>query len=106
MLAALSLPPGTAAAAGGQTTPIGHFVTLMQENHTFDNYFGTFPGVDGIPADTCMPRNPEAPADCIRPFRMGNRPALDLNHSRAAFDGQYRDGAMDGFVAAQGGADT
>ena len=24
---------------------------LMQENHSFDNYFGTYPGADGIPED-------------------------------------------------------
>ena len=33
-----------AAAAGEAQTPIEHFVVLMQENHSFDNYFGTFPG--------------------------------------------------------------
>lgn len=27
----------------------------MLENHTFDNLFGTFPGADGIPADTTLP---------------------------------------------------
>ena len=43
------------ATAPTTTTPIEHFVFLMQENHTFDNYFGTRPGVDGIPADVCMP---------------------------------------------------
>ena len=36
-------------------TPIKHFVVLMQENHSFDNYFGTFPGADGIPAGTMKP---------------------------------------------------
>ena len=30
------------------TTPIKHFVVLMQENHTFDNYFGTYPGANGL----------------------------------------------------------
>src|SRR4051794_18989456 len=27
--------------------PIKHIVFLVKENHTFDNYFGTFPGADG-----------------------------------------------------------
>ena len=26
---------------------IEHTVIILQENHTFDNYFGTFPGADG-----------------------------------------------------------
>jgi phospholipase C len=28
---------------------IQHVIIIMQENHTFDNYFGTYPGADGIP---------------------------------------------------------
>src|SRR6266568_1023128 len=28
-------------------TPIQHVVIIMQENHTFDNMFGRFPGVNG-----------------------------------------------------------
>jgi len=30
-------------------TPIEHVIVLMQEGHSFDNYFGTYPGPDGIP---------------------------------------------------------
>ncbi|MBA2284518.1 MAG: hypothetical protein H0W02_03450 [Ktedonobacteraceae bacterium] len=29
------------------TSPINHVVIIFKENHTFDNYFGTFPGVNG-----------------------------------------------------------
>lgn len=32
---------------GVATTPIQHVVFIMQENHTFDNLFGRFPGVNG-----------------------------------------------------------
>jgi len=28
--------------------PIQHTVFILKENHTFDNYFGTFPGADGV----------------------------------------------------------
>jgi phospholipase C len=28
--------------------PIEHVVIIIKENHTFDNYFGTFPGVNGV----------------------------------------------------------
>lgn len=81
-------------------TPIEHFIFLMQENHSFDNYFGTYPGADGIPSGTCMPLDPRDPnGRCLEPFHMARRPALDLGHSRAAFLGQYREGRMDGFVS-------
>lgn len=33
---------------GTPTTPIQHVVIMMMENHTFDNYFGTFPGANGV----------------------------------------------------------
>ena len=94
----------TAAAAGEAdktetTTPIKHFVVLMQENHTFDNYFGTYPGADGVPEGTCMPRNPKKPkAGCVEPFAIGGRAVVDLEHRAATHDDQFRGGAMDGFV--------
>jgi phospholipase C len=34
-------------------TPIRHVVILMQENRSFDHYFGLFPGSDGLPP--CAP---------------------------------------------------
>jgi phospholipase C len=30
---------------------IQHVIVIMQENRSFDSYFGTYPGADGIPAD-------------------------------------------------------
>jgi len=34
------------------TSPIQHVVIILKENHTFDNFFGTFPGADGITGQT------------------------------------------------------
>ena len=34
---------------------IKHVVIIMQENRSFDSYFGTFPGADGIPAGSVRP---------------------------------------------------
>ena len=28
--------------------PIEHVVIIVKENHSFDNYFGSFPGVNGV----------------------------------------------------------
>lgn len=36
---------------------IDRVVIIFKENHTFDNYFGTFPGTDGM----IMPRSPNPP---------------------------------------------
>jgi phospholipase C len=54
ILAAPVAAAGTAGTAGAGS-PIQHVVMLMQENHTFDNYFSAFPGVDPVPASACMP---------------------------------------------------
>ena len=34
---------------------IRHVVIIMQENRSFDSYFGTYPGADGIPSGVCEP---------------------------------------------------
>src|SRR5690349_7812793 len=34
-------------ATGAIQSPIEHVVLIIKENHTLDNYFGTFPGVQG-----------------------------------------------------------
>ena len=86
-------------------TPIEHFVVLMQENHSFDNYFGTYPGADGIPPGTCMPLNPADPTQgCVEPFHIGDNEveSADLDHSAATHRLQFNDGRMDGFIYALG----
>ena len=105
MLAAVALTQGTAVAASGRhlpRTPIHHFVVLMQENHTFDSYFGTYPGADGIPKGVCMPFDPAGnPKRCVRPYHIGNQSIIDLDHSESSATGDVDRGRMDGFVRAQ-----
>jgi phospholipase C len=104
-LVALSSAPASAqsgrAAGHEPRTPIKHFITLMQENHSFDNYFGTYPGADGPPGGVCMPADLDEPREgCVKPFHLANRPITDLGHSQEVFQRQYRSGRMDGFVSA------
>jgi phospholipase C len=50
-----------ATAAGG---PIKHVVIILKENHTFDNYFGTFPGAAGEKLPHARdPETPDPPHD-------------------------------------------
>ena len=91
--------PAAAVGASKPQTPITHFVSLMQQNHSFDNYFGTYPKANGIPAGTCMPINPARPqAKCVKPFHLGDRVAPDLPSNEEVFQGQYRGGRMNGFI--------
>src|SRR5260370_28997623 len=43
--------------------PIDHVVIIVKETHTFDNYFGTFPGVNGatLPAAQAPPAGGDPP---------------------------------------------
>src|SRR6185369_5331734 len=73
----------------------------MQENHTFDNYFGTYPGADGIPSGTKMPIDPKNPAaGYVESWYVGESSITDLSHSASTFSEQYDNGKMDGFISA------
>jgi phospholipase C len=110
LTAAVGAPPAfaadTAPAAGPvvtTTTPIKHFVYLMQSDRSFDNYFGSYPGVDGTPAGTCLPLVVDKPqAGCIAPFALNGRTVPSLDSNKALLDAQFNNGKMDGFVAAYG----
>ena len=74
----------------------------MQENRSFDSYFGTFPGADGIPMrdgqpTVCVP-NPQQ-GNCVAPFHD----SADLNgggpHNANSADSDINGGKMDGFIA-------
>ncbi len=100
-LMAVTSLPAAAQATTVPTTPIRHLVVLMQENHSFDNYFGTYPGADGPPAGTCLPRSfQDGTLGCASPAHVGGRAVLGLGSDPALFARQYRAGSMDGFVAA------
>ena len=83
------LPPVPAA------TPIQHVVVLMQENHGFDNYFGTFPGADGFPPGTALP---DGNGGTVAPHWIEGTSTPDPPHDRASEIEEYDGGLMDRFV--------
>ena len=94
--------PGVPQPAASGIHKIRHVVVIMQENRSFDTYFGTFPGVDGLPTaggqfTTCVP-DPQTHG-CDRPY---HNPA-DVNggagHTSVAATADIDGGKMDGFVA-------
>jgi phospholipase C len=101
-----ALPTVTAAAAPVEdistTTPIKHVVWMMQDNHSFDNYFGTYPGADGIRSGVCQRVSLNRPSTrgCVQPFHIGDTPVEDLSQGPGVQRRQYNGGRMDGFVAA------
>ncbi|HXM04345.1 MAG TPA: alkaline phosphatase family protein [Chthoniobacterales bacterium] len=87
--------PGTEKA---QTIPIEHFIYIIQENHSFDSYFGTFPNANGIPTGTALPKSPGG-RPRFKPFHLSaDHIEKDLVHSWAAAHLAYDNGKMDGFI--------
>ena len=76
---------------------IKHVVVIMQENRSFDEYFGTYPGADGFPPGTCVPD--PATGSCIAPYHNPNDIEKGGPHGESNFEGDLNGGAMNGFVA-------
>lgn len=74
----------------GTTTPIQHVVVIMMENHTYDNFFGTFPGANGD-GSTCLP------PVCAALTPAPNPPPNDLDHSGARLIAAQDGGKLDQF---------
>lgn len=54
----LSLSWVAPVAASPSPSKILHIVFIVQENHSFDNYFGMYPGARGFPAGMMISANP------------------------------------------------
>ncbi|HVT60917.1 MAG TPA: alkaline phosphatase family protein [Thermoanaerobaculia bacterium] len=95
-------PPGVAPQAAAGLSKIQHIVIIMQENRSFDHYFGTYPGADGIPMSNGVPTvcspDPKTGA-CVKPFHD----SADLNqggpHGQTDAVADIDSGKMDGFIA-------
>jgi phospholipase C len=87
---------------------IEHIVVVMQENHSYDSYFGMLRRGDGFTVDAGgrpTASNPDARGNPVRAFHMANTcqagsPSQNWNSSHI----QWNSGAMDGFVRSPSGA--
>ena len=82
---------------------IKHVIVVMQENRSFDAYFGTYPGADGIPMRdghpaACIP-DPQL-GHCVRPFHDPRQVSGHggLRNSEEAAKKDIDGGRMDGFL--------
>jgi phospholipase C len=83
------------------TYPIKHIVIIMQENRSFDNYFGTYPAANGISKNACMPLSPDHPdLGCVKPFLSTSPVSEDIPHTSHPSLISYDNGKMDGFMLA------
>lgn len=91
----------SAAGAGTGLEKIEHIVMIMQENRSFDHYFGTFPGADGIPMTngvptSCQPDPRGGP--CVRPFVDHRDYVVAGPHGEVSGRTTINGGRMDGFL--------
>ncbi|HEY6238556.1 MAG TPA: alkaline phosphatase family protein [Thermoplasmata archaeon] len=104
---------------GPQSTHLQHVVTVVMENHDYDNFFGTYCLVggpycsstgNGLAPGLCVPNDPVNPyAGCTQPFnftaaQMNITP--DLYHDWASGGLAWNHGAMNGFYKAEGRGST
>ncbi|MGZ6544319.1 MAG: alkaline phosphatase family protein [Actinomycetota bacterium] len=80
---------------------IRHVIVVMQENRSFDNYFGTYPGAIGIPMrngrpTVCVPD--PAIGHCVRPFHDPRFVDEGGPHTDQAAERDIDGGRMIGFV--------
>jgi phospholipase C len=104
--AGVSLAPVWTSVAPGGAQPdkhpllkkLKHLIFIVQENRSFDSYFGTYPKADGFPSPLpCLPSKFH-PKVCETPY-----PDHDANNQGGPYESQYQEpdidkGKMDGFV--------
>jgi phospholipase C len=81
---------------------IKHIVIIQQENRSFDTYFGTYPGANGIPMRNGRPTvcSPDPKTGrCIAPFVDHSDVTGGGPHSDKAAIAAINGGKMNGFVA-------
>ena len=91
--------------ASNPATPIQHIIFIINENHAFDNMFGTFPGLPAnyaLNLSTCMPfkSSQTTQKPCQKPYNADKLPtiqATDQCHTWQCAVPAYNGGLMNGF---------
>jgi phospholipase C len=125
VLASFALPPALRKAVGNAPasalstrstsvppiSEIKHVVVLMQENRSFDHYFGAMPGVRGFSDPQAIPgvfqqADPQNPSGSLYPFHADTHSSSAQNlpstsHNWLPQHDSWNNGAMNGFVTAR-----
>ncbi|MGZ8606899.1 MAG: alkaline phosphatase family protein [Actinomycetota bacterium] len=78
-----------------------HIIIIVQENRSFDHYFGTFPGAEGFPRRNgriavCVP-DPILDR-CVRPYHTSGQLHQGGPHAQRHSRADVNEGRMDGFI--------
>src|ERR1700731_2358252 len=102
-----SIPTGCS-----KLTDIEHVVILIQENRSFDHYFGSYRGVRGFSDQSAAFQQPDpantmsAPGGVLLPFHLDTSQSNaacthDITHDWIPQHQSWNNGAMDGFVSSR-----
>ena len=84
---------------------VRHVFVVYQENRSFDEYFGTFPGVDGLYTAAARAHGfrqwDPLGRQWVTPFPVLAPDTGDPGHSRPALIGKANHGRMDAFIAVE-----
>jgi phospholipase C len=117
-------PMGLGGCGGGSATPppvpsvcskptdIDHVVILIQENRSFDHYFGSYRGVRGFSDQSMAFQQPDPsntttpPVGALLPFHLDTSTTNaacthDITHDWVPQHQSWNNGAMDGFVSSR-----
>ena len=103
---------GTGSTSCAKITDIDHVVILIQENRSFDHYFGSYKGVRGFadqsPAfnQSYPPNTSSTPAGVLLPYHLDTTITNaacthDITHDWVPQHQSWDNGAMDGFVTSR-----
>jgi len=94
----------------GQENPIKHVIVVMQENRTFDHYFGTYPGANGLPIGARVPADlfdsgsgclePRPSTRYVEPYHLETRRTPDPPHDERISRAAYNCGMINGLLYA------
>jgi phospholipase C len=94
------MPPPTSDAKG--IFKLDHLIFIVQENRSFDHYFGTYPGADGIPRNPDGSFKPCIPdpyqGGCAKPYVSHSGLFKGGTHTHASSVTDVNGGKMDGFI--------
>ena len=101
------------ASASQTSTPIAHVIIIVQENHSFDNVFGTYPTanetikdnittqlepVNGLPSGVCLPYT----NGCVSPYYANTSNTDNPVEGQTVYENDWNHGRMDGFASNSG----
>jgi phospholipase C len=81
---------------------IQHIIIIMQENRSFDQYFGTYPNADGIPMQNGVPTvcvNDPKTNQCVKPYHNPTDVNAGGPHAAASASADIHGSQMNGFIA-------